>query len=307
MEVGLALPTSTPNPRGDRLLAFARIADQGGLNSVWSIDRLVFPTAEALATLAAAAAVTTKVKLGTDVLIGATREPVQLAAQVATIDLLSGGRMLLGLGVGSRAEDYTATGRDFHTRGRRMEQDVATMRRVWAGESVVEGFGPTGPRPVQPTIPILFGGSSDRALARGARLGDGHLCIPRGLARQASMVEKFKAAWAAAGRKERPLLYAGGYYCVDSSPARAQERIMAYQAHYYGARQRQSGTPPDPAEFDLAGPPEMIGEAMVAYQRLGVDGLILFPASDDIAQAEAVVGPIRDAFIKAGGEVRSEV
>ncbi|MSQ27048.1 MAG: LLM class flavin-dependent oxidoreductase [Dehalococcoidia bacterium] len=303
MEIGLALPTSTPNPRGDRLLEFARIADQGGLDSVWSIDRLVFPTAEALVTLAAAGAVTTRVKLGTDVLISTTREPVQLAAQVATIDTLSNGRMLLGVGVGSRAEDYTAAGRDFHTRGRRMEQDVATMRRVWAGEAVVDGFGPAGPRPVQPTIPILFGGSSDAALARGARLGAGHMCIPRGFARQAAMFEKFKAAWTAAGRSERPILYAGGYYCVDPSSERAQERIMAYQAHYYGARQRQSGTPPDPAEFDLAGPAEMIGEAMVAYQGLGVDGLILFPVSDDLAQAEAAVGVVRDAFIKAGGEV----
>ena len=305
MEIGLALPTSTPHPRGDRLLGFARIADQGGLDSVWSIDRLVFPTAEALATLAAAAAVTTRVKLGTDVLISTTREPVQLAAQVATIDVLSNGRMLLGVGVGSRAEDYTAAGRDFHTRGRRMEQDVATMRRVWAGESVVDGFGPAGPRPVQASIPILFGGSSDAALARGARLGAGHMCIPRGFARQAAMFEKFRAAWAAAGRTERPILYAGGYYCVDPSPERAQDRIMAYQAHYYGARQRQSGTPPDPAEFDLAGPAEKIGEAMVAYQGLGGDGLILFPASDDLAQAEAAVGAVRDAFIKAGGKVTS--
>src|SRR5215212_5926318 len=217
MQIGIFLPTSTPNPTAQPILDSARIADQGGLDSVWVIDRVVFPLVEAYTTLAAVSAVTSRVTLGTSVLLGPTRDPVLLAAQTASIDVLSGGRMVLGLGVGSREEDYLATGRDFHTRGRRMDDDIAMMRRIWAGDSLLDGFAAIGPRPVNGSIPLLFGGSSDAAMARAARVGDGHLCVPRGLDIQAQMFAKFKAAWSAAGRTEKPLLYAQGYFCVDDS------------------------------------------------------------------------------------------
>src|SRR5215212_954364 len=166
MEIGVFLPTSSPQVSGDTVLDCARAADQGGLDSVWVIDRMVFPLFEAFTMLAALSSVTSQVKLGTSVLIAPAREPVLLAAQTASIDVLSHGRMVLGVGVGSRAEDYTVTEREFHTRGKRLNADIETMRRVWAGESLVEGFGPTGLRPVNGTIPLLFGGSSDAAMAR---------------------------------------------------------------------------------------------------------------------------------------------
>lgn len=296
MQIGLALPTSTPNPQGSRILEFARVADEGGLDSVWVIDRLVFPIVEALTTLAAVAGTTRRVKLGTSVLLGPTRDPALLAAQVASLDVLSDGRMILGLGVGSHPEDYAAVQRDFHTRGRRLDADIETMRRIWAGESLLEGFGPIGPRPVQPTIPLLFGGSSEAAMQRGARLGEGFLCVPRGLAIHSRLFQQFRAAWAAAGRQTRPLLYAEAYFCVDSSPDRARERFAGYQQHYYGTRPRASGGTSHESEYDLVGPPEAIAEAMVAYDRLGADGLVLLPVVADVAQAEALAGPVQEAF-----------
>jgi hypothetical protein len=78
---------------------------------------------------------------------------------------------------------------------------------------------------------------------------------------------------------------------------------MDYQNHYYGNRRRQSGSPPNPAEFDLAGSPEEIARSMLAYDKLEVDLFILFPVSDDPAQAEAAVGPVLDFYLKAGGRV----
>lgn len=298
MQIGIFLPTSHPNQSAQPILDSARIADQGGLDSVWVIDRVVFPLIEAYTTLAAVSAVTSRVTLGTSVLLGPTRDPVLLAAQTASIDLLSGGRMVLGLGVGSREEDYIATGRDFHTRGRRLDSDVATMRRIWAGEPLVDGFAPIGPRPVNGSIPLLFGGSSDAAMARAARVGDGHLCVPRGLDMQARMFEKFKAAWSAAGRTEKPLLYAQGYYCVDDSIERAQERIAEYQLYYYGRRPRASGGTAQQSEFDLVGPPDVLAQAMTRYAALDVDGLVLLPATGELSQVEALVGPIMESFKK---------
>ncbi|MFN0070117.1 MAG: LLM class flavin-dependent oxidoreductase [Chloroflexota bacterium] len=299
MHIGIALPTSTPNPTAQPILDFARIADQGGLHSVWVIDRVMFPLVEAYTALAAVSSVTSRVKLGTSVLLGPTRDPILLAAQTASIDVMSGGRMILGLGVGSRAEDYTVTERDFHTRGRRLDSDIQTMRRIWAGDVLVEGFAAIGPRPVNGTIPLLFGGSSDAAMARAARVGDGHLCVPRGVEIQSQMFDKFRAAWAAAGRTEKPLLYAQGYFCVDSSVERGLERLADYQEHYYGRRPRASGGTAQKSEFDLVGPPEVIAEAMVNYAKLNVDGLVLFPATSDAGQVEALVGPILEVYQKA--------
>jgi alkanesulfonate monooxygenase SsuD/methylene tetrahydromethanopterin reductase-like flavin-dependent oxidoreductase (luciferase family) len=299
MQVGIFLPTSHPNPSAQTILDFARIAEQGGLDSIWVIDRVMFPLIEAYTTLAAVSSVTSRVTLGTSVLLGPTRDPILLAAQTSSIDVMSGGRMVLGLGVGSREEDYTVTGKDFHTRGRRLDADIETMRRIWAGESLVEGFAPIGPRPVNGKIPLLFGGSSDAAMARGARAGDGHLCVPRGVDIQAQMFEKFKGAWSAAGRTEKPLLYAQGYFCVDDSVERAQELIADYQMYYYGRRPRTSGGTAQQSEFDLVGPPEVIAEAMTRYAALGVDGLVLLPAAGDPRQIETLVGPVMDAFKKS--------
>lgn len=293
MSIGLVLPTTAAGASGEQILGFARIADQGGLHSVWTIDRLVFPLIEAFSTLAAAAGVTSRVKLGTNVLIAPAREPLLVAVQAASIDVLSNGRMLLGMGVGSREEDYLATQRDFHTRGRRLEADLAAMRRVWAGESVVEGFGALGPRPVQPTIPVIFGGSSDRAMARAARIGDGYACVPRGLARQAELFTRFREQWHQQGRAGQPFLVAQGYYYVDDSPFRARERILDYQQHYYGTRPRASGGISE-SEFDLVGPPEAIAEAAARYLALGPSVLVLLPASADLAQAEAIAGPVME-------------
>jgi alkanesulfonate monooxygenase SsuD/methylene tetrahydromethanopterin reductase-like flavin-dependent oxidoreductase (luciferase family) len=284
MTLGLMLPTTVAGARGADILTCARLADQGGLHSVWVIDRLVFPLFEPVATLAAVASVTSQVKLGTNVLIEPCHEPTLLAAQLATVDVLSNGRVMLGVGVGSREEDYSASGRDFHTRGRRLEADTQTLRGIWAGESVVAGFGPTGLRPINGTIPIIFGGSSERAMDRAARIGDGFACVPRGVARHAEQFEKFRALWA---KHER-------YFCVDENRERARANIASYLQHYYGTRPRASGGTSVESEWDLVGPPEAIAEAAARYLALGPDVLVLAPVSADPRQVEALAGPISE-------------
>jgi alkanesulfonate monooxygenase SsuD/methylene tetrahydromethanopterin reductase-like flavin-dependent oxidoreductase (luciferase family) len=293
------LPTTIANSRTSDVLDAARIADQGGLHSVWVIDRLVFPMFESVTTLAAVAAVTANVKLGTNVLIEPAHEPTLLASQLATVDVLSGGRVMLGVGVGSREEDYTASGRDFHTRGRRLEADTHRLRSIWAGESVIEGFGRTGLPPVNGTIPIIFGGSSDPAMDRAARIGDGFACVPRGVARHAEQFEKFRALWAKHNRPGKPFLLANGYYCVDENPDRARETIADYLQHYYGTRPRASGGTSGQAEWDLVGTPEAIAEAAAKYLALGPDVLVLSPATADPRQVEALVGPLTEQLRRA--------
>src|SRR6476659_5874357 len=115
--VGLFVPLAAPDARPETALAFGQRAEAAGLDSLWLPDRPVFPSAEPLVTMAALAATTTRPRLGTCVLLGSLRGPALLAKQVATRDALSGGRVILGLGVGSRADDFAATGVPYAGRG----------------------------------------------------------------------------------------------------------------------------------------------------------------------------------------------
>ncbi len=141
------------------------------------------PILEPLVTLGALAAVTTRVTLGTEVLVLPQREPTLVAKQVSTLDTLSGGRMRLGVGVGWQVSEYEALGGDFKTRGARMDEAIALLRAYWtdahvtvagthyrAHEMAMEPKSPQGGR-----LPVWVGGGSEAAFRRVGRLGDGWL------------------------------------------------------------------------------------------------------------------------------------
>jgi probable F420-dependent oxidoreductase len=141
------------------------------------------PILEALVTLGHLAAVTTRVTLGTEVLVLPQREPTLVAKQVSTLDTLSGGRMRLGVGVGWQESEYEALGADFHTRGARLDEAIGLLRAYW-GEARVDLAGPRyravamamEPKPPQGRrLPIWVGGHSEAAHRRVGRLGDGWL------------------------------------------------------------------------------------------------------------------------------------
>ncbi|MGH3594754.1 MAG: LLM class F420-dependent oxidoreductase [Mycobacterium sp.] len=137
---------------------------------------------EPLVTFGYLAAVTTSLELMTGVVILPQRQAVLVAKQAAEVDLLSGGRLRLGVGLGWNAVEYEALGEDFSTRGKRCEEQVELMRRLWTEESVtyrgtyhqVTGAG-LAPLPIQRPIPVWFGAYSRRACRRAGRLGDGWL------------------------------------------------------------------------------------------------------------------------------------
>jgi probable F420-dependent oxidoreductase len=141
------------------------------------------PILEALMTLAYVAAVTTRVTLGTEVLVLPQRHPTLVAKQVSTLDTLSGGRVRLGVGVGWQESEYEALGEDFTTRGARMDEAIVLLRRWWS-EAQVDVAGPRypvtamamEPKPPQGRrLPIWIGGLSEPAFRRVGRLGDGWL------------------------------------------------------------------------------------------------------------------------------------
>src|SRR6266540_3567495 len=129
MRVGVGLPTSTPGAGRQLILEWARAADAGPFSSLGVIDRLVYRCWEPLASLAACAAVTERVRLVTMVVIGPLRRTSLLAAQAASVDALSGGRLVLGLGLGARHDDYAAAGVETRGRGAALTRQLVDLRR----------------------------------------------------------------------------------------------------------------------------------------------------------------------------------
>lgn len=197
----------------DGVLSFSRRAEQVGFDSIWFGDHVAFqvPILEPLTALAFAAAATERVRLGTSVYLLPLRHPTVTAKATATLDVLSGGRLVLGVGVGGEfPAEFEACGVPVAERGTRADEAIGVLRRLWAEDGVAhEGrhfrFGPVTlePKPVQPGGPrILVGGRRARALRRAGRLGDGflsHMCSP---SRYAQNLDEIRRHAERAGRGE---------------------------------------------------------------------------------------------------------
>jgi alkanesulfonate monooxygenase SsuD/methylene tetrahydromethanopterin reductase-like flavin-dependent oxidoreductase (luciferase family) len=169
MEIGIGLPSTIPGVQPNSVIEWARRADRAGFSTLGTVDRVTYGNWEPLVTLAAAPAVTERIRLTTAILLAPLRSNTALfAKQAASIDVLSGGRLVLGLAVGGREDDFVVSGVDFHHRGRIFDAQLAELRRVWLGERGV------GPVPVTAGGPrIILGGTSDAAIARTVREAEG--------------------------------------------------------------------------------------------------------------------------------------
>jgi alkanesulfonate monooxygenase SsuD/methylene tetrahydromethanopterin reductase-like flavin-dependent oxidoreductase (luciferase family) len=176
MQIGLGLPSTIPGAQGTFILDWARRADSGPFSSLGVLDRLVYPNYDPLTALAAAAAVTQRVRLITTILIAPLRGTSILAKQTASIDALSNGRLTLGLAVGGREDDYRAASVEFHERGKIFDEQLATMKQIWEGQTLSGESGPIGPSPVQAGGPeLLIGGNTPVALKRVGQWGNGYI------------------------------------------------------------------------------------------------------------------------------------
>jgi alkanesulfonate monooxygenase SsuD/methylene tetrahydromethanopterin reductase-like flavin-dependent oxidoreductase (luciferase family) len=146
MEVGIGLPNTIRGIDGTMIVEWAQRADATGFSSLATIDRVAFPSYESMVTLAAAAGATERVRLFPNVLVTPTRDPVMLAKQSASLDQLSGGRLVLGVGLGGRDDDYMVLGRDPRRRGRAFDEMLPLMHSVWAGEPPTGTDQPASPR-----------------------------------------------------------------------------------------------------------------------------------------------------------------
>ncbi len=234
MQLGMNLPVMVPGLDRTTVLEWARRIDAGPFSTLAAGERITFPNPEVMVTLSAAAAVTERVRIAFTVIVLPLHSAVLMAKQVATLDVLSGGRVTLGVGVGARVEDYTAAGVPFDSRRlRRMEAQIATLRRVWAGENVVAGaLRPVEPLPVQAGGPPLWAGAlAPDSIRRAARWADGICGFSFGPSAEEVSVawETTRAAWREAGRSAAPRLVSSCWFALGP---RAREQLDIYLHRY---------------------------------------------------------------------------
>lgn len=278
MQFGIHLPHFGPLVSGRGTLELAQRAEALGLDSVWVSDHIVYPETfaerfgtsvyEAITTLTWVGAVTERIKLGTAVLIAPYRNPLLLAKQLATLDNLSGGRTIVGVGAGWMEEEFSALGVSFADRGAITDEHLEILRTIWRDEHPAHvgeryQFPPlcAEPRPVQqPAPPIWVGGNTGPSLRRAARLGEGWLPIwhaPTGRGFTAPElrveIERLAEMTRVAGRSVTQSI--GGIMPLALSDA---------------------ATALDPLA-PLVGRPDQVAEVLAAYKDAGLQHIILSP------------------------------
>ena len=317
MRIGVLIPTrgavmeSARRPPVETCWTMARRADQAGYDAVWVGDSIVAkPRLDALTTLAYLAGITTRVRLGTAVLLPALRHPVVLAQQLANIDQISEGRLVLGLGVGwslpSAEREWAACGANHKARVRRLEEHVLIWRRLWTGEPVTHHgpdldlvdhtIGPLPWRPEGPPILITAGNRGELLPAqfeRFGRLGDGIITTYVHTEECAIIRERALEALARHGRPraELPLCVYTTVRLEDDVRA-ARRATTDFLATYYGGGVHERGA------MGL-GPADVVIAALAGYGAAGVTDLcIRFVGNDQLAQLDRFTTEVLPALRK---------
>ena len=252
------------------LVEWARKADAGPFSTLAVLDRLLYDSFDPFASLAAAAAVTERIRLATMIAIGPLRSAAALVKDAASVQALSDGRLTLGLAIGAREDDYEAAGVPHKGRGARLSDQLAELRD-WDGSRVV-------PNTIRERRPeLLVGGMSGVALARMARYGDGYAHNGGPPQVFASAAAKALAAWSDLGRPGRPALWGQAYFALGDEAAGD-----AYLRDYYAF------TGPFAAKIAAGNltSPRVIRDFVRAYEEAGCDELVLLPTVADLGQLD---------------------
>src|SRR5437016_9117157 len=275
MRVGVGMPNTISGVDGRSMLEWARRAEAGPFTSLGVLDRIPYESFEPFITLAAAAAITSRIGLVTMVVIGPLRSAVLLAKQAASVDEISRGRLTLGLAVGARQEDYEALGIDHRRRGEVLTEQLVALKDLWEERTHV----PRAASGQQEGPHVLVGGLSGDAFARMARYADGYVHgggPPRAFAGAAA---KARAAWVDAGRPGRPLLWGQGYFALGRD---AVEEGAEYLRDYYAF------TGPFAEKIAAANltTPQAIIDFVRGYEEAGCDELVLLPTLGRLDQLD---------------------
>jgi alkanesulfonate monooxygenase SsuD/methylene tetrahydromethanopterin reductase-like flavin-dependent oxidoreductase (luciferase family) len=273
VEIGIGLPNAVEGARGREVVEWGRRAEARGFASLGTIDRVRYGNYEPLTALAAAAAVTARIRLATTVLLAPLRtNPVELAKRALSLQALSDGRLTLGLGLGAREDDYEISDVPLRGRGRRFDAMLDRIREIWDGDEVGP-FVAQAPR-------LILGGHADASFARVARVADGWIASGSGPDQFREGAEAAKAAWGEAGRQGKPRVMALGYFALGETAGEDARRSLGHYYAWLGEEVADAivgATPTDP---------ESVRGLVAAYEEAACDELVLFPGSSDPQQVD---------------------
>ncbi len=283
MNIGIALPSAFVNVPGSLIREWARLADDGPFSSIAVPDRLAYQDLDSLMALAVAAGETSRVRLITTVLVPPLRNTSVLAKQAASLDVLSNGRLTLGLGVGIREDDFRAASVSYHTRGKLYEQQLALMAHLWSGQALDEQTGPVGPLPVQPGGPeILLGGFAPVAIGRLERWGNGYLSGGGDLHLINACYRMAEQAWQHGERPGKPRLVCDAFFGLGPDAAsRSTAYILDYHAPLGPMAQMMAA--------NVISSPEDVRARIKAFEELGTDELLFIPCIPELDQIRRLI------------------
>lgn len=284
MDIAIGMPGMIPDVSSKIMREWAQRAEARGFSSLIVDDRLVWGGYDILISAAAAAAVTERIRITAAVVLGPLRTNVaEFAKQVTSIDRISDGRFVLGLGVGSREDDFLASAIDFHSRGKLMDALLERTHAIWHGEAE-----PIGPAPVRPDgPPLIFGGSSDAAFRRLARFGTGWVCAtsggPSGVREGTG---RARAAWESAGRQGSPRIFAltPRFALGPKGQSAVDGYLRAYNAYRGDGVNQRAAT--------ALVHPELVQEQIALFEAAGCDELIINPCVADPDQVDLLADAI---------------
>ena len=262
--------------------------DAGPFSSISCGERITFRNVEMMVTLSAAAALTERVKVFVNLVVAPFHPPAVAAKELATLDLMSDGRVVVGVGVGGREHDYRAANSRFDRRHARLDSAVEEMRSIWAGNPPFEGADPVGPVPPQGDgIEILAGAMGPKGLGRAADWADGI----SGFALTADGVEIREAAeatrgaWTKAGRSEKPRFVTGCFYVLGVEDPQSTLQQFTYDyLEIFGKPVARSLADQAPVWN-----PERLEQVLDDAAAAGADEFILVPGTVDPACLDATV------------------
>ncbi|WP_167474969.1 LLM class flavin-dependent oxidoreductase [Nocardia arthritidis] len=284
MKIVIGLPNHIAGVPGPVIGEWVRRAGRRGFAGVGTIDRLVYPSLDSIVALGIAAGAGADLELVTNILLAPLYQPTVLAKQLASLADVAGDRLVIGVGVGSREDDYAAAGVDFAARGRILDEQIAIMRRAWRGEPVADGT-PLCPAPVR--IPLLVGGKSNATVRRATTLGDGWVAgALRDYPDQSAFADRIRAGWKEAGRPGDPVIHASVNFAIgDDDIAQAGREHLG---RYYGFNPAYAQLNVDDMLTDAADARETVR----AYRDLGFDRLIFHPTVTSVEQVDRLADAI---------------
>ncbi|MCB0950784.1 MAG: LLM class flavin-dependent oxidoreductase, partial [Mycobacterium sp.] len=258
-------------------------------------ERMAFDNPESLTLLGALAAWTDRIQLVTTVIIPQLHDPVMLAKALATGDMLSGGRLTVGVGVGGRKEDYLAAGADPATQTmRNMADRVAVMKRVWSGQKVTDSTLPVGPSPVQAGGPkLLVGTTGPKTTRHAARWADGlaGITLDLDLDKQNELFDVARDSWRQAG-KTAPHLATSFWFAIGAGdqPREQVHRHLLRYMNWIPAEIVDAMAP----TTGWAGTEDDLHAVLKRFAEIGTDEIHLIPTSSDIDQVRRVADVVKD-------------